>query len=548
MRSNNGRKLDFVDALSYPSKKLRLLGKEPISVPRDPLIISYTPFKGKKVNPNNFYYALFFTAFDVRDYTKDIRKFMKIFSPLNIKKVYLETYRDGYAVDKDVLIDAKRKLEKEGFKVSGAVTTTHFSDKVKYNEGTAASGCYTDKEANRKMKKVLELSASIFNEIIIDDWYFTICRCPQCTKAKGKKTWQEFRSRLMHDVAKKYIIEPSKKVNKNVNLILKLPQWYEKYYYSGYDLNKLIPVFDEIAVGTETRDFRKARFMPVHGTMLFKYIKNMAPDKVKKAWFDIYLCDREIYVEQAYQSVLGGADEVILFCAGIMPQKNMRPLVENLIINTGKIDRLSSFSNIFNIPLIRETNALSDDKLNQYFLMSGIPIYITDRKSVKEDIVILTEDSTKKQGNVKLFNSLIKAKKNIFMTVNFAKEIKKYFDVKRLKRAVKVNNVRYNGKEDNVVKDNIFIETEVNNGRNLALLNNAYSFMSYFKIKESKVWVVNLPYTKDEIITHMDTKQNAHYRFLVRSAAMTEALKDVFKNYTSVNLYNKIKTFYKYNI
>ena len=427
---------DFVDILSYPSKKQRPLGKEPISVPRDPLITKFTNFKGKKFNPVNIHYSLFFTAFDIRDYGKNISKFMKMFSSLNCKKVYLETYRDGYTADKELLLTCKAKLEKDGIKVSAGITPTHFSDKGKYNEVTMASGCFTDREANRKMKKVFEMTASMFNEIIIDDWFFTVCKCPSCKKAKGKKTWEEFRSKLMYDVSKKYIIAPSKKVNKKVNLILKFPNWYENYYNNGYDLNKLVPIFNEIAVGTETRDFRKSRFLPAHGAMLFNYIKGLAPGKVEKAWFDIYLCDKEIYVEQAYQSVLGGAKELILFCAGILPQKNMRPMVENLIENSPKIDRLSHFHKIFNIPVVREANTFGEELLHQYFLMAGIPVYLTDKTEVRESIVILTEQSCKKTDKLRLFNHFIKAGKNIFMTVNFANDIKKHLNVNKMIRII----------------------------------------------------------------------------------------------------------------
>jgi len=540
-------KTDFVDALSYPSKNLRPLGKDPISVPRDPLITSYKPFKGNKTEPKNFFYSLYFTAFDVRDYGGSINKFMKIYAPLSIKKAYLETYRDGYTADRDQLLRVKKALEKSGISVSAGVTTTHFSDRARYNETVSPAGCYSDRAAKRKMKKVFEFSASIFNEIIIDDWYFTICRCPECVKAKSGKTWEEFRGRLLSDAAKKYIIGPAKKINKNVKIILKLPQWYEYYYSNGYDLNRLIPLFDEIAVGTETRDYKKTRFMPVHAAMLFRYIKNLAPGRVKKAWFDSYMCDSEIYMEQAYQSVLGGAEEIILFCAGVMPQKDMRPLVESLIANTGRIDRLSNFKNIFNIPLLRETNAADGRKLNQYLLMAGIPVYITDKKEFREKIIVLTGESSKKPERLRIFNNLIKEGKDIVMTAEFASDMKKYFSVKKLKKDIRVTHIKMNGREHNI-RDNIFIKSEVVSGKNLALLNNAYPFVSYFRIKESRVYIINFPATKEVIKNHMGESVSAGYRYLLHSPDMVTAVKNIFKNYANLNLYDKIKTFYKYNV
>lgn len=540
------KNIGFIESLNYPSKNLRILGKEPISVPRDPLINNFESFAGKKVNPKNFYYALFFTVFDVRDYGTEINKFIKIFEPLNLKRIYLETYRDGFFIDENLIKNTKKNLEKKGFKVSGAITTTHLSEKNQYNEYHSPTSCYTDKSTLKRLKSIFEKTAAIFNEIIIDDWYFTVCECPVCKKQKGKLDWSEFRCKLMYDVARKYIIEPSKKINNKINLILKLPQWYEKFHIYGYDLEKLIPVFDEIAVGTETRDFRNQSFMPVHGALLFRYIKNLAQEKVKRAWFDIYLTDEKIFSEQAYQSIIGGAKEIILFCAGILPQELERKKVEKLIENTEKFDRMSGFSKIFSIPILRKTNTEGDLKLHQYFLMIGIPAYLTDNLNIKEKIVILTAQS-EKENFQEIFNKFINSGKNMVITLSVAKEIKKYFNVKKLKNPVKVNTVKYNAREMEI-KGNIFIKEEIVNGKGLALLNNAYNYVTYFKIKESMIWAVNFPYSTDEIISPEGKKISSDYRYLLHNPGLTVILKDIFSSFSNVSLYDKIKTFYKYEI
>jgi len=537
---------EFVESLNYPAKKLRPLAKWPISVPADPLITDYTPFKGKTVSTKNFSYSIFFTAFDVRDYGPQISKFMKIFAPLSVKKVYLESYRDGYTADESVLRAARDVLLKEKYEVSGAVTPTHFSETVK-NDYPTASGCFTDREANRRMKKVFELTASLFDEIIIDDWFFTVCECAQCKKAKGKKSWQEYRSKLIFDVSKKYIIEPAKKVNKKVNIILKVPQWYESFYDRGYDLEKLIPIFDEIAVWTETRDFKQARFMPVYGSMFYIYMKNIAPGKVKKAWFDIYQCDKEIYTEQAYQSVLGGAGEIILFCAGILPQPLMRPLVEELIEKSEKIDRLQSFSKIFSIPMIRQLNTYGDELLPQYLLMAGIPAYMTDKKNLREKIVILTAQSAKPAEFPSLFNALIRMGKNVVLTVAAAKYLRKHFEVEELKDDVKVDTVSFRGAED-MVDDNIYISREIQNGKRIALVNNAYSLVTGYKIKKSTVWVLNLPESTDELAGHTGASFSAHFRYILHNPLITKVFKAPFEPYSNLQLYDAMRTFYKYQI
>jgi hypothetical protein len=537
---------EFVESLNYPSKKLRPLAKWPISVPMDPLISDYTPFKGRAIQTKNYFYSLFFTAFDVRDYGASISKFLKIAAPLSVKKVYLESYRDGYTVDAAVLIAARDALLKEKYMVSGAVTPTHFSTTEK-NPYPTASGCFTDREANRRMKKVFEMTASIFDEIIIDDWFFTVCECSACKKAKGKKSWQEYRSKLLFDVSKKYIIEPAKKVNKDVNIILKLPQWYESFYDRGYDLEKLIPLYDEIAVGTETRDFRQARLMPVYGSMFYMYIKNIAPGKVKKAWFDIYQCDREIYTEQAYQSVIGGAGEIILFCAGILPQPLMRPLVEELVEKSEKIDRLHSFGSIFSIPVIRQLNTYGDELFLQYLLMAGVPAYLTDKKNLREKIVILTAQSAKPAEFPALFNHLIKTGKNVVLTVDAAKYLKKHFEVEELKEEIKVDTITFRGNEE-MVDDNIYISNEIQNGKRIALVNNAYSLVTGYKIKRSTVWVLNLPITTDELSGHTGAAFSANYRYILHNPIITKVFKAPFEPYANIQLYEAMRTFYKHKI
>ncbi|MBN2753725.1 MAG: hypothetical protein JXR81_02535 [Candidatus Goldbacteria bacterium] len=540
--------LEFVEALNYPAKKHRPLGKWPLSVPKDPIITDYTPIPGKKTTPKNFSYSLIFTAFDVRDYGPEIKKFIKIFDNLNIKRFYIESYRDGYSVDPVLLKQVKKDLEKEGYAVSGCVTTTHLSDLAKYNESPSAAGCYTDKTALKNLKKTFETTASIFNEIIIDDWFFTVCKCPACVKAKGVREWPEYRCRIIADAAKKYIIEPSKKINSKVKLILKVPNWYQDFHKNGYDLERLVPLFDEIAVGTESRDPKMTRFMPVHGSMLFTYIKQLAPEKVKKAWFDIYMCDEKIFTEQAYQSLLGGANEIILFCAGIMPQKTMRPLVTALIDSTEKIDRLSGFSKIFTVPVIRAANTEGEEYLHQYLLMAGIPAYLTPAETkYREKLIILTEQSAREQDRPALFNRLLKLKKDILMTTGFAKSIKKYFGVKEVKEEVRVSRIKYAGRTQHIDEE-LYLKLEVTDGKHLALLNDAYPYLSYIKIKESKVYVASIPVSAGKIKNIIGQEEPDDYRYMLKYPWFIEPIKTIVKPYANVLLYNGLKTLFKYDI
>lgn len=96
----------------------------------------------------------------------------------------------------------------------------------------------------------------MFDEIILDDYYFTNCRCELCIKAKGSKSWTNFRLKQLEEAAKSLIIKPAKSVNPNVNLIIKYPNWYEHYQFLGYNLDVESKLFDMIYTGIETRDLR----------------------------------------------------------------------------------------------------------------------------------------------------------------------------------------------------------------------------------------------------------------------------------------------------
>jgi hypothetical protein len=49
--------------------------------------------------------------------------------------------------------------------------------------------CYTNPEHRKKLKEVVEYTARLFDEIILDDFFFTNCKCESCIQAKGEKSW-----------------------------------------------------------------------------------------------------------------------------------------------------------------------------------------------------------------------------------------------------------------------------------------------------------------------------------------------------------------------
>lgn len=75
-------------------------------------------------------------------------------------------------------------------------------------------------------------------------------------------------------------------------------------------------LFDGVWVGTETRGQFTQRFgfvQPYEGFINFRWISTLAGNKIGGAWFDHGDCTDNDFIEQAYQSVLAGAKELVIF-------------------------------------------------------------------------------------------------------------------------------------------------------------------------------------------------------------------------------------------
>ena len=102
-----------------------------------------------------------------------------------VTKVYVEVFRDGYQANRETLAHAKQRLLAAGFEVSGCVTTTGVG---KRSTGWRLISCYTDQATQQRLQRIFEYAAGLFDEMMIDDFWFTDCACPQCDAARKAKT------------------------------------------------------------------------------------------------------------------------------------------------------------------------------------------------------------------------------------------------------------------------------------------------------------------------------------------------------------------------
>jgi hypothetical protein len=247
-----------------------------------------------------------------------------------VTKVYIEAFRSGYQAKREALAHAKARFLREGFAVSSCVTTTEVG---KRSTAWKETGCYTDERSQERLQAIFEYAAGLFDEIMIDDFWFTDCRCAQCDAARKAKTvtvgdrtypvvddtWEAYRCELMLRVSQRRILEAAHKVNPKVKIIVKYPQWYDQFQERGYDVIRETADFDRTWVGTETRDYQDRHWggtVQYEGYFLMRWLGGIGGPKCGGGWYDPYGTTEKTYLEQARQTVLGGAAESLLFCYG----------------------------------------------------------------------------------------------------------------------------------------------------------------------------------------------------------------------------------------
>jgi len=274
-----------------------------------------------------------FTAQNVRDLLSSdegIKSAIDWCKKTGVTHVFIESYRDGYTAERKTLEHARDRFKAEGFEVSGCVATTGIG---KRSTGWQHISCYTDQPTQEQLQKIFEYTASIFDEIMIDDFLCTDCNCPDCEKARGQNSWADYRCELMVKMSREKILKAARKVNPNVKIIIKYPQWYDDFHNRGYDVVRQTADFDKIWVGTETRDYTDNHWggkVQYEAYYIMRWLGGIGGTKTGGGWFDPYGTTENTYVEQARQTVLADAGEMLLFCYGSLLHETGPANVEKL--------------------------------------------------------------------------------------------------------------------------------------------------------------------------------------------------------------------------
>lgn len=110
-------------------------------------------------------------------------------------------------VPQETLDAAKKFFKAHGVEVAGGITYT-INERDNFH-----TYCYNTPEERAMVQHIAEYTAANFDEFILDDFFFTNCKCGNCIEAKGDMPWDEFRLKTMTAAGRDLVIGPAKKVN-----------------------------------------------------------------------------------------------------------------------------------------------------------------------------------------------------------------------------------------------------------------------------------------------------------------------------------------------
>ncbi|MHC4737117.1 MAG: hypothetical protein ACYTDW_22115 [Planctomycetota bacterium] len=347
-----------------------------------------------------------FTAQNVRAYLstdEGINNAIAWCKESGVTHVFIETYRGRYTAERKVLQHAKSRFTAAGFDVSGCVTTTKI--------GKIST-----------LQKIFEYTASIFNEIMVDDFLFTDCECDECQKARGDKTWADYRCELMTKVNQDRILKAVRAVNPGVKIIIKYPQWYDNFHNRGYEVVQQTADFDKIWVGTETRDYdsqRWGRKVQYEAYYIMRWLGEIGGSKTGGGWFDPYGTTENTYVDK----------EMLLFCYGSLLRETGPANVKKLRKEIPGMFKLAKFVRnkpIKGIHAPKPPNSDADGEQYVFDFVGMLGLPLVPAAEIRSDVkaAFFAVHSLKDPAFSGKLNKMLNAKKPVLITDGLAKKLK----------------------------------------------------------------------------------------------------------------------------
>lgn len=371
----------------------------------------------------NFRTAIYVTVWDIEwiaEHPEFEEKFTFLEKHLHLDKVYLETYRGQHLIEKEKILKIKEFFINKGIKVSGGITTDLSSG------WEFQSFCYTNSDQMEQLKEIVQYTAELFDEIILDDFYFTNCKCTSCIQAKADRSWSQFRTERLKQVSEEIVIKTAKQINPKIKLIIKYPNWYDDYQSTGYNLQDGPKLFDAIYTGTETRDprYTQQTLQRYLSYFLVRYLENVKPGGNDGGWFDTFDCMYNLgsYAEQGYLTLFAKAKEVTLFCLGALYRDSIFVPLAGYVFE--QVDQfLGELGNPIGIPCYKPYHSSGENYLHSYLGMLGLPLEPYPEFPTDSRLVILTESAAKDRLILERIKKQLSNGKNIVITSGLLKAL-----------------------------------------------------------------------------------------------------------------------------
>ena len=370
-------------------------------------------------------YAIFFTSRDVQVLLADSAKFQKTmayFDPVEPERVYLDGVGTDGKVDVPLLQEIAARFRALGIEADGAmVPTSRF--------GTST---YNNPEDLKSLKDRMQGLAKVFDNIILDDWLFTVSTDSASVADRGSMTWAEYRTKLLLEQSKKYIIDPAKEVNPRVKVIIKFPNWYEGFGENGYDVYNEVHEFDKMAVGIETRiPETQHQHIPIYtGYVLQKWESSVDTSKWVGSWLDNYEMKGAFddYNAQVWQAIMARSPEIILWCAGqLWPTNPSSDIYPHFTKELPEFDRIAGLLQgpSRGIPIYLPYGSTGEYNIFGYLGMAGIPLEPVTRFPYESQSAIFCLNSLKDTSLADEMLARLRDGKDVFMTYSLWRRLRR---------------------------------------------------------------------------------------------------------------------------
>jgi hypothetical protein len=407
----------------------------------------------------NFKVSSYIRAQDVARMADD--KFLNdtwqtVSSQVDLDKIYLETHRDAFTVDEKTMLKVKKFFLSKGLEVGGGITYTR-SEPTDFETYS-----YARENERRQVKEVAEYTARLFDDFILDDFFFIDLKNDDeiAAKEKSGKSWTDYRLRLMADAGRELVVNPAKKVNPKVKVIIKYPNWYDHFQGLGFNLEEEPLYFDGLWTGTETRDPGSAQHLQNYLSYnIVRYFDNIAPGKNGGGWVDaggIHM-SMDRYAEQIHLTMLSKTPEIILwnymqlYEVKIMPQMRAKWQEPGVSFNydemtapftkDGKTVNPSTMARFADVTLHQTDKLISqlgrpiglasykpyhstgEEFLQNYLGMIGLPMDMYPQWQERQQI-LLTQQAAKDPQIVARIKAQLKKGGDVIITTGLLKAIK----------------------------------------------------------------------------------------------------------------------------